>query len=196
MQVTVDTGKAGYPVSADKERPRESVELPSLRQLIKEDFAACGSDWTKPGFRALANYRLGHWAMARRKRYRILLMLLYRPVSRYVRNHYGIEISPKAHIGRRCKIAHQHGITIHPLATIGDDCLIEHMVTIGAAKEGRQRPTIGDRVNVGVGAVVIGSIRVGNDVRIGPNSVIMMNVPDGATVFGNPARILPSQAKK
>jgi serine acetyltransferase len=79
---------------------------------------------------------------------------------------------------------------ISPFAQIGDDCVIRQGVTIGQhARDGRA-PILGDKVNVGAGAVLIGPIRVGNGAIIGPNVVVTRNVPDGATLFAQPPRVI------
>lgn len=110
-----------------------------------------------------------------------------------VRNLYGIELYPTARIGRRLRIAHQHGIVIHPAAVIGDDCMIRHGVTIGAdgvRDDGGRAPVLGDRVKLGVGAVIAGPVRIGDDVTVGPNAVVMTNVPAGSIVTAPPSRIM------
>lgn len=168
----------------------------SLMSLIKEDWEACGKDWSKPGFRAIAVYRYGVWLRHQRRLFRRPLSWLYVRLHRYVRNHYGIEIGQWAKIGRRLSIAHQHGVTIHHKAVIGDDCHLSHMVTIGAISKEKNEPVLGDRVTVGVGARILGNVTVGDDAQVGANAVVTMDVPAGATVFGNPARILPGSAKE
>lgn len=162
-----------------------------LLQLIREEWELTGKDWTKPGFRAMAVYRFGRWARVRRPALRGPLLWIYERLFRYVRNHHGIEIHLGAKIGRRCWLVHQNGICIHPYATIGDDCAISQMVTIGAVAEGKNRPVLGNRVEVGVGAVIVGNITVGDDAKIAPNAVVMKDVPPGASVVGNPARVIP-----
>lgn len=163
-----------------------------LYALIKEEWAFYGKDWSQPGFRAMVVYRFGVWRSKLRWRaIRAPLWLVYKALHRYVRNHYGIEIPFKSKIGRRFRIRHQHGITIHDRAVVGDDCMIRHGVTIGGLNDPeRGYPVLGDRVEVGVGAVIVGGIKVGDDVKIGPNTVVMMDVPSGARVFGNPARVI------
>jgi serine O-acetyltransferase len=94
-------------------------------------------------------------------------------------------------------IGHQHGIVVHPGATIGDDCQIRHGCTIGAATDDgfwRQVPTLGSRVNVGAGAMIIGRVHVGDDVRIGPNAVVMTNIPAGSIVLAEAPRIIRPRA--
>lgn len=170
-----------------KDRP------PSLRQLIREDYLANGSDWTLPGFRAVAVYRFGVWRMSIRSRLlRAPLSFLYKRMYRYIRNHYGIELHYTTKVGRRFQIGHQSAIVIHHHSTIGDDCTLRQGVTIGGARAGvDQAPTIGSRVNIGAGAIIIGRITIGDDVTIGPNAVVMQNVPPGSTCTAMPARVIP-----
>lgn len=85
-----------------------------------------------------------------------------------------------------------HGFsTIVVAESIGENCLIAQQVTIGYAGE-NELPTIGDRVNIGAGAKVIGRVRIGDDASIGANAVVIRDVPAGAVVGGVPARILSS----
>lgn len=167
--------------------------LSSLIRAIRSDYDRNGRDWTRPGFRALAVYRFGAWRRTATARWiRVPLYFIYRSMYRYVRNHYGIELQETASVGARLWIAHQNGIVIHPHATIGSDCMIRHNVTIGRASDEPHTigPTLGDRVNVGVGAVIIGPITVGDDVKIGPNAVVMRDVPSGSFVSGPPAKAM------
>jgi serine O-acetyltransferase len=170
-----------------------SDRTPGLWQLIREDWEANGRVWTEPGFRAVAVHRFGVWALRQRPVIRAPLFRLYVTLFRWVRNHYGIELPWMTRVGQRFRIGHQGGIVIHPRAQIGDDCCIRQNVTIGAATADRssEAPTLGDRVEVGAGAVIIGRITIGDDVRIGPNAVVMTNVPAGSTAFAAPARIIP-----
>ncbi len=177
----------------------QSENKPRLWQQIREDWIAHGRDWTLPGFRAVAVYRFGVWRMGvRLAPLRMLYSFLYRRLFRYVRNHYGIELYYTARIGRRLQIAHQGAIVIHDHAVIGDDCIVRQGVTIGAARLGpdHKPPVIGNRVSVGAGAVIIGSVTIGDDVMIGPNAMVMSTVPDGATVTAMPARVIPPSKKK
>ena len=170
-----------------------------FRRAVREDLAAnrrSRMKWTAftPGFQALFAYRLGVWCNGLRPALlRAPLRLVAGFFSFFVRNFYGIELYPTASIGRRFQIVHQHGIVIHKLAVIGDDCLVRHGVTIGAAgasDDGVLPPRLGDRVQVGAGAVLAGAIAIGSDVRIGPNCVVMTNVPAGSIVTAPPSRIM------
>lgn len=168
-------------------------EQHALLDLIREDYRAHGRDWSRPGWRALAVYRFTHWthtsvhgAITGRIMRRIGQFLF-----RVMRNRYGIEIPPTTRIGRRVVIEHQGGIVIHGGASIGDDCVIRQNVTIGNRHLDRpfEAPQIGARVNIGAGAVLIGSIQIGSGVNIGANTVVVTDVPDGATVVGAAAII-------
>jgi len=160
----------------------------ALRALVREDRTKNRGFWT-PGFQALATYRLGVWSNGIRSRVlRAPVRLLYTSFNLIVRNVYGIQLSRKTRIGRRVCIAHQHGIVIHGAAIIGDDCLIRHGVTIGAVR-GAGAPRLGDRVEVGAGAILIGRIRIGDDVIVGPNAVVTTSVPAGAIVASPQSRI-------
>lgn len=180
----------------------ERPEIPSFRALrgyVREDYAANARSLWAPGFQAVAIYRFGVWACGIRARaLGMPLRALYRFLNLGVRNLYGIELPVQTRVGRRFTIAHQHGIVIHKDAAFGDDCLIRHGVTVGALRPGRgtRPPTLGDRVEVGVGAVLVGPIRIGDDAVIGPNAVVMTNVPAGSIVASPQPRIMTPPPRK
>ncbi len=124
--------------------------------------------------------------------YRRGLRLLPRMLSQFARGLTGIEIHPGARIGQRLFLDHGMGIVIGETAEIGDDCLIYHGVTLGGTgKESAKRhPTLGNGVVIGAGAKVLGNITVGDGARIGANSVVLRDVPPGATVVGIPGRVV------
>src|SRR5215468_6651585 len=119
---------------------------------------------------------------------------LARWLSNWSRWWTGIEIHPGATIGRRVFIDHGMGVVIGETAEIGDDCTLYHGVTLGGTRPSRDQggqkrhPTIGNSVIVGSGAQVLGPFRVGNGARVGAAAVVLQEVPDGATMVGNPAR--------
>ncbi len=141
-----------------------------------------------PGFHALLSYRLAH-SLWERGWY-----LAGRFVSHFGRMLTGIEIHPGAKIGKRLFIDHGMGVVIGETAEVGDDCTLYHGVTLGGTRPSREQggqkrhPTIGNDVIVGSGAQVLGPIRVGDGARIGSAAVVMKEVPNGATMVGNPAR--------
>ena len=165
---------------------------PSLWQLWREDYATHGRDSTLPGFRALAFHRFGVWRLRVRPRLlRAPLTLVYRRLYRRARNRYGIEIPHSVAIGRRVRIEHQGGIVVHGSTVIGNDVIIRQGVTIGNRHLDRpdDAPVIGNRVNIGSGAVILGAITIGDDVSIGSNAVVLDDVPAGSTVAGPRAAI-------
>lgn len=117
---------------------------------------------------------------------------LARVLSNVARLFTGIEIHPAAQIGRRFFIDHGMGVVIGETAVIGDDCTMYHGVTLGGTswQKGKRHPTLGNDVVVGAGAKVLGPINIGNGVRIGSNSVVLHDVPAGATVVGIPGRLV------
>ena len=107
----------------------------------------------------------------------------------------GFEIETGTAIGPRLRIFHPHSIVINAKSQIGSDCTLRHGVTIGNKGSGKNPdlcPVLGDRVDIGAGASIIGPITIGDDVTIGIGSVIVKSVPAGSTVVGNPARIVES----
>ena len=164
-----------------------------LARLIREDWEVNLRDWTQPGFRALAVHRFGTWAHQLRFRpIRAVLVRVHRTLFRYVRNHYGIELPLAALVGRRVQIGHQNGIVVNPNAVIGDDCIIRHNVTIGTTSVSRigEAPTIGRGVSLGVGAAILGGITIGDRASIGPNTVVIIDVPADTSVFVGTPRML------
>jgi len=164
-----------------------------LWTLIREDYQVNGCDWTRPGFRAMVMYRLGVWRTGIKWRIiRAPFSVLYRWMHRRIRNRYGIELHYTTKIGRRFRIAHQGAIVIHEHATIGDDCTIRQGVTIGAAGHYsiEEAPILGNGVDVGAGAIIMGRVHIGNNAHIGANAVVMTDVPEDGTAFAEPARII------
>ncbi|MDQ6707785.1 MAG: serine O-acetyltransferase [Acidobacteriota bacterium] len=139
-----------------------------------------------PGFHAILWHRVAHWL------YEAQVPLLPRVLSQWSRMITGIEIHPGAKIGRRFFIDHGMGVVLGETAEIGDDVLIYQGVTLGGTghEKGKRHPTLGNRVVVGTGAKVLGSIRIGNDVKIGAGSVVVHSVPDNSTVVGIPGRVV------
>ena len=101
----------------------------------------------------------------------------------------GADIPLNSNLGGGLMIPHPNGIVIHPDAVIGVNCLIFQQVTIGAGSIPGY-PKIGGHVDIGAGAKVLGGITIGNNVKIGANSVVITDVPDNCTVVGIPARIV------
>jgi serine O-acetyltransferase len=133
------------------------------------------------------NYRM-HWT----RPWRSGMTLVYFALYRHVRNHYGIELPFSAKLGRRVVFEHQGAIVIHGGSVIGDDCIIRQGVTLGnrTLNAPFDAPVLGNKVNVGAGAKLLGPVRVGDGANIGANSVVLRDVPPGRTAIGIPARVL------
>ena len=183
----------------------ESAEAsPGLLRLMAEDMdcvfqrdPAARSRFevllTYPGVHAVAWQRVAHrlW----RGNWRFSARLL----SFIVRMFTQIDIHPGASLGRRFFIDHGCGVVIGETAEIGDDVTMYHGVTLGGTSwsGGKRHPTLGDGVVVGAGAKLLGPIEVGNNVRVGANSVVIEDVPDGMTVVGIPGRmVLPPERRR
>ncbi len=165
-----------------------------LRAQITEDWEVHGRDWTLPGFRAVAVHRFGVWRMGIKNRWlRAPCSILYNFLYRYVRNHYGIELLYTVKVGRRLMIGHQGTIVFHENSQVGDDCIIRHGVTLGAGshKRSHDAPRLGNRVQIGAGAMILGPITIGDGAAIGANAVVTSDVPPGAKVIVAPAQIVP-----
>ena len=145
------------------------------------------------GLHAIWSYRLAHrmWAVpALRGPARIL--------SQLTRVLTGIEIHPGATIGQRFFIDHGMGVVIGETAEIGDDVMLYHGVTLGgrSLEHGKRHPTIGDRVTVGAGAKVLGSVFIGADSAVGANAVVTHDVPPESIATGIPAVVRPRSDKQ
>ena len=139
-----------------------------------------------PGIHALVFHRLAHRLWKWRLRWIARLLSL---LSRFLT---GIEIHPGAKIGRGLFIDHGLGVVIGETAEIGDDCTLYHGVTLGGTtwRKEKRHPTLGNGVVAGAGAKILGPIHIGDNARIGSNSVVTRDVPPNATVVGIPGRII------
>ena len=138
---------------------------------------------TTPGLHAQWLYRLAHALWVRR------VPLLPRLISHYARFLTGIEIHPGATIGRRFFIDHGMGIVVGETAELGDDVSLFQGVTLGGTgkQTGKRHPTLEDGVMVGVGAHILGAVRVGRGAKVGGGAVVLRDVPPHTTAVGVPA---------
>jgi serine O-acetyltransferase len=149
--------------------------------------------WLHPAVWSIACYRLGNWVNVGRPfvLIRIPLKILSFLVTKFCVVFMEMDIDPQATIGGGLYIGHIGGVHINPGAIIGKHCDIAHRVTIGASAMGRQGvPVLGDNVYVGTGAALIGKIKIGSGAKISANTLVITNVPEGATVMGVPGRII------
>jgi serine O-acetyltransferase len=141
---------------------------------------------TYPGVHAIMLYRFAHRLWRREWRYAARLLSF---AGRLLSN---VDIHPGARIGARFFIDHGAGVVIGETAEIGDDVTLYHGVTLGGTswRKGKRHPTLGDGVLVGAGAKILGPISIGANARVGANSVVVQNVPDGCTVVGIPGKVV------
>ena len=159
---------------------------------VREDWHAQGGAWIRHGFYALLIYRFGRWRYSIRPRWvRMPFSFVYHLLKMVADTVLGIELPCEVALGRRLVIEHVGGIVISGDAVLGDDCVIRNGVTVGLRRRGeRGSPQLGDRVDIGAGAKLLGPIRIGNDVAIGANAVVLCDVPDGCIAVGVPAKII------
>jgi serine O-acetyltransferase len=145
---------------------------------------------TYPGVHALIFHRISHRLWRRNWRYLARLLAF---ISRLFTN---VDIHPGATIGRRFFIDHGIGVVIGETAVIGNDVTLYHGVTLGGTSwnKGRRHPQLGDNVLVGAGAKILGAISIGNNVRVGANSVVVRDIPANCSVVGIPGKIVRTGA--
>jgi serine acetyltransferase len=102
----------------------------------------------------------------------------------------GIELGYQTRVGRRLVIHHGVGLVVNEMVVIGDDCVLRHGTTIGNRTEGGGCPILENGVDIGANAVLLGSIRIGQGAKIGAATVVLQDIPPGATMVGNPGRII------
>ena len=165
-----------------------------LNSIIKRDPAArdkISIILTYPGVKAVFFHHLAH------KVWNFKFYLVARIISQFSRFLTGIEIHPAAKIGKNLFIDHGMGLVIGESSEIGDNVTLYHGVTLGGISPSensedqrniKRHPTLENNVIVGSSAQILGPINVGKFARIGANTVVLKNVPDHATMVGNPAK--------
>ncbi len=156
---------------------------------IRQDLRNHGGRWGAQGFWALIVYRFGRWRYGIRPiALRKFCSLIYRIAFKLVQILTGIELPCEARIGRTFVIDHFGGIVISGYATFGDNCRIRTGVVVGLRWVDEPcAPVIGNNVDIGAGAKILGSITVGDNVAIGANAVVIENVPSDCIAAGVPA---------
>ena len=165
-----------------------------LESIIKRDPAAKSKlsvILTYPGVKAVFMHRIANFfAIAK-------FDLVARIISQFSRFMTGIEIHPKAKIGKNLFIDHGMGVVIGETSDIGDNVTIYHMATLGGIspsinsdnqREIKRHPTLQDNVVVGSGAQVLGPITIGKNAKIGANAVVTKDVPENGVMVGIPAK--------
>ncbi|MBE7557785.1 serine O-acetyltransferase [bacterium] len=144
------------------------------------------------GYHAIKMHRLAHFL------HKLKVPLLPRLISQFSRFITGIEIHPGAQIGRRFFIDHGMGVVIGETTVIGDDCTLFQGVTLGGTgkESGKRHPNLGNNVLVGAGAKILGNITIGDNCKIGAQSLVLHDVPPNCTVVGVPGQVVRREGQK
>jgi len=147
---------------------------------------------TYPGFHAVLFHRIAHWLWEKR------VPIIPRLISHISRFLTGIEIHPGARIGSGFFIDHGMGVVIGETTVIGNNVTLFQGVTLGGTgkEKGKRHPTLGNNIVIGVGAKVLGDIVIGDNVKVGANSVVLESVPPDSTVVGVPGRVVKQGGRR
>jgi serine O-acetyltransferase len=127
---------------------------------------------------------------------RLLLRALLYPIAKFMKLLVGASLNPAGVIGPGFRLIHGGSVFLGGQMVMGAHCMVYHEVTIGpSALRSMDYPVIGDRVRIFPGAKILGGITIGDDAVIGANSVVIEDVPAGAVVAGNPARIVRTEER-
>jgi serine O-acetyltransferase len=145
-----------------------------------------------PGIRAVLLHRISHFF------WNIGMPFIPRYLSEIARQLTGIEIHPGAEIGSDFFIDHGGGVVIGETSIVGNNVTIYQGVVLGGVSNEpvKRHPTLGNNIVVGTGAKLLGPIKIGDDVRIGANSVVVDDVPPNSVVVGVPGRIVSRKGEK
>lgn len=160
---------------------------------LREDWRTYERDPARQGLWVMVVYRFGRWRYGIQNRWlRLPFSILYKILKLLSQILTGIDLPCEVTVGRRFKIEHFGDIIISGDTVFGDDVVIRNGVTVGLKRTNeRGAPVIGNRVDIGAGAKVLGSIRIGDNVAIGANAVVLQDVPPNSLAIGVPAQIRP-----
>jgi serine O-acetyltransferase len=159
---------------------------------IREDFQVYDRAFGAQGLWVMVVYRFGRWRYGIEPAWiRKPFSLIYKILKTVSQVLTGIDLPCEVIVGRRFRIDHFGGVIISGDAVFGDDVLLRNGVTVGMRRrEEPGSPVIGNRVDIGAGAKLLGKITIGDDVVIGANAVVIRDVPSNSIAVGVPARIL------
>ncbi|MFI3185055.1 MAG: serine acetyltransferase [Methylococcaceae bacterium] len=164
---------------------------------IREDWRTYDGDLSRQGLGVMLVYRFGRWRYTIEQRWlRLPFSFVYKILKLLSQILTGIDLPCEVQVGRRLIIEHFGGIIISGDTVIGDDVIIRNGVTIGLKRTGiAGAPVIGNRVDIGAGAKILGAIHIGDDAVIGANAVVLQDVPASSLAVGVPAQIKPRSTK-
>lgn len=160
--------------------------------LIREDYLTNEASLASQGFLMLFIHRFGNWRMDVRPRLlRAPLTTAYRVLNKMAQVCFGMKLDYTVKVGRRVKLEHFGGMILGA-REIGNDVTVRQNTTFGirSVDDLNAKPVIGDAVDIGAGAVIVGNIRIGENCIIGANSVVYASVPAGSVVSGVPAQVV------
>jgi len=160
---------------------------------IRGDFRTYDGRWGAQGFWVMVVYRFGRWRYGVRPLLlRKLFSLIYHILYKIVQMVSGIELPCEVAVGRNFIIDHFGGIIISGYAKFGDNCRIRDGVVVGMRRlEEKCAPTVGNNVDIGSGAKLLGAIKIGDNVLIGANAVVLCDIPQNSIAVGVPAVVKP-----
>ena len=166
-----------------------------MNNIFKKDYERLAGEPYRLSLRSIINMLVRHnfqyvyWL--RKYQSNSPIKKIYRIILYMYTKKYGLEISPNAKIGEGLYLGHPYNITVNGDCKIGRNVNLHKGVTIGRENRGVREgcPTIGNNVYVGINAIIVGKIHIGNDVMICPNAFVNFDVPDHSIVMGNPGII-------
>jgi serine O-acetyltransferase len=179
-------------------RPQSGMMGETRADMFKnicEDLRAYNGRWDAQGFWVMIVYRFGRWRYGvRLVCVRKFFSLVYHVLFKISQVVTGIELPCEVEVGHNFVIDHFGGIVVSGYAKFGNNCRIRSGVVIGLRHIGDERaPTIGNNVDIGSGAKILGPIRIGDNVLIGANAVVLVDVPDDCIAVGVPAVVRPRE---
>ena len=190
-------GEEASAEAATDDRARSAQELASARRRalldnLRSDYQLHGRRLLTRTFIAMAVYRFGAWATEQPRAVERPASKVYGWLDKVSRVLTGVHMDRGVTLGDEFHIIHAEGnISIHPQTVIGDRVGIMHNVTIGEGATGGGAAIIEDDVFIGVGAVIIGKVRIGKGAHIAANTLVLADVPPNSVAIGVPARTYP-----
>jgi len=165
---------------------------------LRSDLSAYNGDWSAQGFWVMLVYRFGRWRYSIKPIWlRKVFSLIYKILFKLIQILTGVELPCEVKMGHHFIIDHFGGVIISGYAQFGDNCRIRNGVVVGLSNTSDPcAPIIGNNVDIGAGAKVLGRIKIGNNVTIGANAVVVKDVENGMVVAGIPAKVIGTTKDK